>query len=184
MQHVYTHKKTPSGYIFSPVYQYLVLPVVAAQNQLARTSLSCHVILHAPLQIKTTSTNNYPHIQGRLNVFVWGGGCKEQCPQKRKNINMQPTTLMLLPLSALVYQKMANFYQWCHLSQHKHPLSTLLWLSALMKTGAPANISSFFFLYRVIPVNMKNFFFITSKVIKIEPSYQMEKKQNFIRRQK
>ena len=96
---------------------------------------------------------------------------------------MQPTTLMLLPLSALVYQKMANFYQWCHLSQHKHPLSTLLWLSALMKTGAPANISSFFFLYRVIPVNMKNFFFITSKVIKIEPSYWLEKKQNFIRRQ-
>ena len=37
-------------------------------------------------------------------------------------------------------------------------------------------------IFRVIPANVTNLFFlITSKVVKIEPSYWMEKKQNFMR---
>ena len=42
--------------------------------------------------------------------------------------------------------------------------------------------SPIFHIYRVIPVNVTNLFFlITSKVVKIEPSYWVEKKQNFMR---
>ena len=39
-----------------------------------------------------------------------------------------------------------------------------------------------FYIYRVIPVNVTNLFFLIAlKVVKIEPNYWVEKKQNFIR---